>query len=169
MRTKIITYPDLFVAQQLAYDPYELIYESIINDLESREYSACTFRLNNQIVLFRTAKITPTKIGQFVTLWKRIGNSPIIPYDKADSFDLVIISVSRDKNLGHFIFPKAILIEKGFVSENCKGGKRAMRVYPPWDTPDNQQARKSQAWQQLYFVEITPVVEINKLKKLIRT
>lgn len=162
----MIIYPDLFLAQKI-FNAYGLVCDSIRNESESREYSACTFRLNNQIVLFRTAKITPTKKGQFVTLWKRVGNGPIMPYDKIDQFDLVITSVRNDKNLGHFVFPKDVLWQKGFVSQNGKGGKRAMRVYASWDAPDNQQAKKTQTWQELYFVEIAPVVNINRLKELI--
>ncbi len=37
---------------------------------ESSEYGACTFDIGNLKITFRLAKITPTKIGQFVALWK---------------------------------------------------------------------------------------------------
>ncbi len=102
-----------------------------------------------------------------MTLWKRIGNSPIMPYDRADQFDLVIIFVRHDQNLGYFVFTKDVLYKKGFISQDGKGGKRAMRVYPPWDKPDNSQAKKTQAWQELYFVEIAPVINVDKFKKLL--
>ena len=162
-----VVYPDLLEVQHLVYDPYGFVCSSIVNQSESKDYSACIFRLNNKTVLFRTAKITPTKIGQFVTLWKRVGNSPIMPYDASDPFDLVIFSVRHGKHVGHFVFPKDVLVQKGFVSHNGKGGKRAMRVYSPWDMPDNQQGKKSQAWQILYFVEVVPLVTIDKLRELI--
>lgn len=35
--------------------------------------------------------------------------------------------------LGLFIFPKEALIKHGIFSVKSKGGKRAIRVYPPWD------------------------------------
>jgi hypothetical protein len=35
---------------------------------------------------------------------------------------------------------------KNYVSKDGKGGKRAMRIYPPWDITDNRQAKKTQAW-----------------------
>ncbi len=162
-----VVYPDLLELQQLVYDPYGFVCSSIINKPESKDYSACSFRLNSKTVLFRTAKITPTKIGQFVTLWKRIGNSPIMPYDASDLFDLVILFVCHGENVGHFVFPKDVLVQKGFVSQGGKGGKRAIRIYAPWDTPDSQQAQKTQAWQIVYFVEIVPVVTIDRLRKLI--
>jgi hypothetical protein len=38
---------------------------------ESSEYCAYRFEINTKKILFRQAKITPTKTGQFVTLWKR--------------------------------------------------------------------------------------------------
>ena len=39
------------------------------------------------------------------------------------------------------------------MSRNGRGGKRAIRVYPPWDTTISQQARKTQKWQLEYFLE----------------
>ena len=60
----------------------------------------------------------------------------------------------RDNNFGVFIFPKFVLYEKGIISKDGKGGKRAMRIYPAWDIADNPQAKKSQAWQLKYFFDI---------------
>lgn len=60
------------------------MFSSLQQGSESKEYGACTFSINNQLVIFRAAKITPTKTDQFVVLWKRIGGGPIIPYDMAD-------------------------------------------------------------------------------------
>jgi hypothetical protein len=34
------------------------------------------------------------------------------------------------------------------------GGKRAIRVYPPWADKLNAQAQKTQQWQAPYFFEI---------------
>ena len=46
-------------------------YSEPVNEVESSEYQACSFKVNNKIVKYRHAKITPTKNGQFVTIWKR--------------------------------------------------------------------------------------------------
>lgn len=121
-------------------------------EAESSEYGACTFILNNLNILFRTAKITPTKTGQFVTLWKRINQGPIQPFDSTDSIDLFIVSTRKDNHFGLFVFPKSILISKEIVSDK-KEGKRAIRVYPPWDITTNKQAQKTQKWQLDYFLE----------------
>ncbi|OQA36316.1 MAG: MepB protein [Candidatus Dependentiae bacterium ADurb.Bin331] len=109
--------PDLLAARNLAYTPSKLMVTHVVNEPESVEYNACTFEMNNKIIKFRTAKITPTKIGQFVTLWKRSGNSPIVPYDLADSVDFFAVSVRNAHHFGQFVFPKKVLYEKGFVSK----------------------------------------------------
>lgn len=145
---------DLIIAQEQVYTPCGFVCTDFVQEKESEEYSACSFRMNTSIILFRVAKITPTKTGQFVTLWKRMGNGPIIPLDGSDSFEKVIISVRQNQRLGQFIFPKSVLCEQGLVSQDAQGGKRALRVYPPWDIAGNKQAQKTQAWQCQYFFEI---------------
>ncbi len=145
-------YPDLLLSKSLTL-------KNLVKGEESEEYGACQFEIscaesscvNHKRVLFRTGKITPTKIGLFVTLWKRIGNGPILPYDTEDPFDLFIVSVRTPEHFGQFVFPKTILYEKGILSKEGIGGKRAMRVYPPWDITDNPQAKKTQKWQIVHF------------------
>lgn len=149
-----VIHPDLIAAQKFAYEPSALKSSKLIKEAESEEYGAFEFEMNNRFIKFRVAKITPTKIGQFVTLWKRIEMGPILPYDLKDPVDLFVVSVRNSEHFGQFVFPKTILCEKGIVSKEGKGGKRAMRVYPPWDITDNGQAKKTQAWQHIYFFEI---------------
>ncbi len=157
---------DLLIAKKYAYEKHNLHIEKLTCETESKEYGACSFEINDKIIKFRVAKITPTKIGQFVTLWKRIGLGPIMPYDQSDLIDLFVISVRNEKYFGQFVFPQDVLLQKGFISKDGMGGKRAMRVYPPWDIPENQQAQKTQAWQLLYFFEIQPLINDTKMKKL---
>jgi len=147
---------DFFAVQKAVYEPRGWVCKNIEKEAESAEYGACAFEINGYRILFRVAKITPTKIGQFVTLWKRVGKGPIMPYDMADPIDLFVISVRNKDRFGQFVFPKAVLLEKGIVSENGNGGKRAIRVYPAWDVTDNPQAKRTQAWQLNYFFEINP-------------
>ena len=135
---------------------------------ESKKYNACYFQLNKSKILFRTAKITPTKTGQFVTLWKRIFDGPIQPYSMNDAIDFVVINTCMDNHFGQFVFPKSILCTKGIISTDLKEGKRAIRVYPPWDSATSKQAKNTQKWQLEYFLPIDyhKPVNIDLVKKL---
>lgn len=155
---------DLLEAQRCVYAPCGFQSSQPIMGSESAEYGACAFRLNNFSVLFRVAKITPTKIGQFVTLWKRIGNGPIQPYDISDLVDFFIVSTRKDNHFGQFVFPKSVLYAQRVLSIKGKGGKRAIRVYPPWDKTSSRQAKKTQQWQMEYFLKIPQNGKIDRVK-----
>jgi hypothetical protein len=157
---------DLIIAKELAYDCCHFEITLPQPESESADYDAYTFHLNGKQICYRTAKITPTKTGQFVTLWKRNKNGTIEPFDFSDSIDFVIISVRKNDLFGQFIFPKSILLEKGIFSTNRKDGKRATRVYPPWNQTTSKQAQKTQQWQLEHFYKITPDLDYNKFKAL---
>ncbi len=127
---------DFLSVQKMVYEPSGLIVENLVIEEENQDYGACSFEMNKRRILFRVGKITPTKHGLFVTLWKRIGKGPIMPYDVVDSIDFFVVSVRNDACFGQFIFPKAVLAVKDIVSKNGIGGKRAIRVYPPWSIVD---------------------------------
>ena len=148
-------HPDLLEAQELAYKPAGLTCVNIKKECESQEYGASSFSISNKHVIFRTTKITPTKTGQFVTLWKRIGSGPIQPYDFIDPIDLFVISIRTTEHFGQFVFPKPVLYKHGIIAKDGKGGRRAMRVYAPWDIATSAQAKQTKAWQSEYFFEIT--------------
>lgn len=145
---------ELLKVKELIYDPCGFEFTNLYKEPESKDYGAYKFKLNDLHVIFRIAKITPTKIGQFVTLWKRNNNGPIEPYDTCDELDLFVVSTRKDEHLGQFILPKSVLLEQGILSKNNKGGKRALRVYPPWDEAPSKQAKQTQKWQLDYFLSI---------------
>ncbi|WP_309231522.1 MepB family protein [Nocardia sp. SYP-A9097] len=134
---------------------------------ESSDYGAHEFTLDDRTVRFRTAKITPTKPGQFVTVWKRPpGGGPIAPFDTTDPIDLFVISTRDAHNFGQFVFPTAILAHHGVVSTPDHPGKRAFRVYPPWVTPANRQAEKAQSWQTDYFLPVDATLDLARAQAL---
>lgn len=145
---------DLKAVKELVYDKCGFDLTNLKQNLESKAYGACTFELNGKLIQKRISKITPTKTGQFVTIWKRNDKGITEPFDISDNFDFVIITARNDENFGQFIFPKAVLAEKGILTQNGKEGKRGIRVYPPWDIPTNKQAEKTQNWQTNYFLTI---------------
>lgn len=136
------------------------------NEAESKEYDACRFLLNGMNIVCRSSKITPKKVGQFVTFWKRNGNGPIEPLNDKDHIDFFVVNVRLDSNFGQFVFPKSVLVKKGVISTDKKEGKRAFRVYPIWDNPTNKQAKRTQKWQLNYFYEINESIDLEKVRKL---
>ncbi|GAL85887.1 hypothetical protein MYP_3116 [Sporocytophaga myxococcoides] len=157
---------DFYIAKEQVYDHCDFECTAPMAEPESAEYGASHLNINKKQIIFRVGKTTPTKSGQFVTLWKRIDNGPIQPYDFSDDFDLIVISSRKDNHLGQFIFPKSILLEKGIISGNNKDGKRGIRVYPPWEAVTSKQAEKTQAWQLQYFLRIEGNVDVD-LKRAI--
>jgi len=159
---------DLLLSKEIVFDKAELQPASLQKESESEEYSAYRFVLNNKNICYREAKITPTKTGQFVTLWKRNQTATIEPFDYSDAIDFVIVTVRKDQNWGQFIFPKKTLLEKGIFSTQNKEGIRATRVYPPWDETTSKQAQKTQKWQLDYFFLFTEPdkIDLEEFKKI---
>lgn len=133
---------------------------------ESEDYNACKFQVNGKQLISRTAKITPKKVGQFVTFWNRNKKGTTQPYFEKDNFHFYVINVKKENRMGQFVFPKAVLIAKGIVSTEKKDGKRGFRVYPVWDAVTNKQALKTQQWQLDYFFEIDSATDFKKVAEL---
>lgn len=73
---------ELVDIKKLVFDPCALTIKKFSLETESKEYKACNFYLNDLKIVCRNAKITPKKVGQFVTFWKRKKNGPINPLKK---------------------------------------------------------------------------------------
>lgn len=148
------------------YDKCSLEISDFIIETESKEYDACRYQLNGLNILNRNAKITPKKVGQFVTFWKRNENGPIEPFDENDQIDFYTVNVRTENEFGQFVFPKSVLIKKGIISTEKKEGKRAFRVYPNWDIAKNKQAERTQKWQLNYFYQINSSTDLQKVTEL---
>ncbi|SEE09368.1 hypothetical protein SAMN04489740_0645 [Arthrobacter alpinus] len=129
-----------------------LVWADAVLEPESSHYCAHTLTLGGRPAVFRVAKTTPTKVGQFVTLWQRSVEGPIRPFDMSDGVALFVIQAGEGAGLGMFVFPADTLAHHGVVSIEGKGGKRAMRVYPPDVETTSVQARRTQTWQCEYFL-----------------
>lgn len=158
--------PLLSLIQSKVYNKCSLVISNFEQEPESKAYQACHFQLNNQAIVCRNAKTTPKKLGQFVTLWKRNKNHITSPYEDKDPVDLFVINVKSENQLGQFVFPKSVLIQKKILSTSNKDGKRAFRIYPPWVQPTSKQALKTQEWQLNYFFEIIENLDLTKIKQL---
>ncbi|MEV4439630.1 MepB family protein [Streptomyces sp. NPDC049577] len=143
---------DLLAAKTLVYDPSGFACSPPVPEPESAEYAAHGFTLDGLSVRFRVARTTPTKAGQFVTVWQRSAEGPIRPFDASDGVDLFVVSSRDSGHFGQFVFPRDVLCERGIVSRNGSGGKRGFRVYPPWVATTSRQASGTQAWQVNHFL-----------------
>ena len=145
---------ELKIVKELVFDKCGYNLTNLQHNKENVEYGACSFQLDGKSIQFRSSKITPTKTGQFVTIWKRNNEGITEPFDTSDDIDFLIITSKSGDNFGLFIFPKSVLIENGIITSNSKKGKRGMRVYPPWDIAPNKQAERTQSWQSKHFISI---------------
>jgi len=149
---------------KITKDPYR--------EKEGEKYQACRFEINGRHVVFRVAKTTPKKVGQFVTAWKR-PDAEIVPLHAGDGVDFFVISCTdRDSGpesrQGQFILDCDTLLQKRIMSSDTHGGKLSFRVYPPWCNPTNSTAKNTQTWQQEYFIEFRKdgTVDTHKLSEL---
>jgi hypothetical protein len=161
---------DLFEIKKSVYDKCGFDFANFKIESESEEYGACTFELSGIKIKYRASKITPTKTGQFVTIWKRNNKGITEPFHISDDIDLIVITAKSGNNFGQFIFPKDILVRQKIITSNNIEGKRGIRVYPPWDKVTSKQAEKTQKWQTEYFITIPNDNSFNstKLKNIFR-
>ncbi|QQP70153.1 MepB family protein [Carnobacterium sp. CS13] len=154
---------------QTIYEPKQLTVEYVQEEKQNSEYAAGVFRLSSKTIRFRVAKITPTKIGQFVAFWEKDSNNKNRPFLSEEAPELLVITTFKKNNeFGQFVFPKEILIKKNILRSQSAKGKMAIRVYPSWDRPTSKQAINTQKWQLPYFVDMsTPnKISIDKIIKL---
>lgn len=150
----------MILSQQLIYHlttTYNASIENLLPDAEAQEYDGGSFTLASQHFIYRKAKITPKKLGHFVTLWQRNSQGITTPYNNLFTVDNVIIAVEQDAHIGYFLFSKDVVLAQGIFSTPKKEGKRGFRLYAPWLMPDSLQARKTQQWQTKYFVGLDTI------------
>ena len=148
---------------------FELPFSEITQDSECEEYFGFNFKINQINFKFRKSKLTPKKMGQFVTLWKRNAEGKTIPFDINDNFDFYIIAVEENHHSGFFIFPKTILEKENYISGKIKSGKRGFRIYTDWHFPNNKQAEKTKLWQTQFFINLSHQEKeiLEKFKKIL--
>lgn len=155
----------------LIFKPLKLNITEIISDLECDEYFGYNFKINENRIKFRKSKLTPKKVGQFVTFWKRDSEGKTVPFDVNDDFDFYIISIEENENSGFFIFPKAVLEKENLISSELKVGKRGFRIYADWHFPNSKQAEKTKLWQTQFFFNFDnkESIILEKFEKILKT
>ncbi|NRD75086.1 MepB family protein [Shewanella sp. VB17] len=146
---------DYFAQKVLPLIDQREVVKNVLSDKESKEYYALSFEFGEKKCLFRQAKTTPKKVGQFVTIWKReYTGAEIAPFENSDDIDFVIVAVHDAQNQGFFIFDKETLVKRRVFTDGLREGKRAIRVYAPWIKPTVKQAISTQKWQTAHFFSL---------------
>ncbi|AFR31144.1 hypothetical protein ARUE_c42720 [Arthrobacter sp. Rue61a] len=154
MHTERMIHPDVVEAQRLV----QMLGRECSPpspEADNAEYGAATATSGPGLIRFRVGKVTPTKVGLFVAVWRRAaaGGTEPFPADgpSAHDTDILVVSVRESENSGHFLFPRSALVTHGICSVNGSGGKRGFRVYPPWSVTPNRRAQVTQEWQGAFF------------------
>jgi len=123
-------------------------------EADNSEYGAALAMLNGASARVRVAKVTPTKVGLFVAVWRRSASGSTEPFPADDPAQTLVVVARESGNFGAFVFDRAALVSHGIVSIAGVGGKRGFRVYPPWSHTISVQARRTQEWQCDHFVDL---------------
>lgn len=169
----------LFLRHNLLSKGYELTSPVVLDRYpQSSKYEALEFSINGKKVLYRKGKVTPDRPGNFLSIWKRPDENSAdsgtnIPYQEYD-LDYLFVEVSdgETSKRGMYIFPLAVLINKGIVTSDKAKGKMAFRVFRPWTSSRGElkskvfsdSAKKTQRWQSDYFlwIEGNGIVDFDK-------
>lgn len=147
-------HPEFKAIKEIFYDKNNLEISHFNPNPEYKNSLASSFSINQFFIQHRVAKITPKKIGQFVSIWKRDFSGKTAAYSFDDKLDFLIISIKEKDQMGQFIFPKPVLLENGIIKSNTSKGKLGIRVYPSWNKALNKQAIHSQNWQLKHFYNV---------------
>ncbi|QIM18595.1 MepB family protein [Leucobacter coleopterorum] len=126
-------------------------YEGPWPEEQRGEYESGLVAMNGEQWRIRTARVTPTKPGAFVAVWKRDENGETRPFAREEAEAGLLLFVEDGDQFGVFRFSAAHLEELGITSSATKPGKRGFRVYPSWCTGLNPQASRTQAAQSRAF------------------
>lgn len=124
-------------------------------EVDNDAYGGELLETSRGAMRLRTGKVTPTKPGFFVTVWRRAEGGKTEPFPSDSGVNFLVITVQDQQGSGMFIFPTTALVIHGIVSVNGNGGKRGFRLYPPWLLNLNPTAARSQKWQTKFFVDET--------------
>lgn len=123
---------------------------------QGSDYEAGRILIDGASWRIRTARITPTKPGAFVAVWRRSADGTTEPFDDADDCAGLLVFVSDGPRFGAFRFDRAHLTELGILRSGAAAGKRGFRLYPAWCTRLNPQATRTQHAQARAFTDLTP-------------
>lgn len=127
---------------------------SVTAEATNTDYGAATCEVGGLTVRLRSGRVTPTKAGLFVAHWRRAVDGSTEPFDAEGSADLLVVTAVDGDQVGAFLFPRRTLLDQGILSGATAPGRRGFRLYPPWSLTTSAQARRTQRWQDEFFVTL---------------
>ncbi|MBL3698802.1 MepB family protein [Leucobacter luti] len=127
----------------------------VLPEEQSSDYESGLATIGSGTWRIRTARITPTKPGAFVAVWRRSPSGATEPFESSDECAGLMVFVSDADRFGVFTFTREHLTKLGVVRSSRARGKRGFRVYPPWNTNLNAQAARTQRAQADAFADLT--------------
>jgi len=115
------------------------------------DYESGIVRMGSELWRLRTARLTPTKPGAFVALWRRDEHGSTRPFDSDDRVRGLLLFVTDCDRFGVFRFTAPHLERLGVTRSAAHPGKRGFRVYPSWSEGLNRQAAEAQKAQASAF------------------
>ncbi|MDH6679397.1 hypothetical protein M2284_003619 [Rhodococcus sp. LBL1] len=143
--------PDVALVMGL-FDVLGVEYSPAVPEPDNTDYGAVVSDIGRSTMRFRVGKLTPRKVGLFVSVWRRAPCGSTEPFPAEGNVDGLVVAAREGGRFGAFVFPTEVLVTRGVVSVDGAGGKRGFRVYPPWSATNNPQAKRSQQWQCDYFL-----------------
>lgn len=118
------------------------------------DYESGIVGIGSQLWRIRTARVTPTKPGAFVAVWRRDERGETRPFGSDDPADGLLLFVPDGDRFGFFRFTALHLERLGVTSSSTSPGKRGFRVYPSWSEVVNRQATQTQNTQASAFIRL---------------
>lgn len=120
---------------------------------QNSDYESGVTLMGKEKWRIRTARVTPTKPGAFVAVWKRGEDGATRPFTIDEAMAGLLVFVEEGERFGVFRFTSSYLVSLGYVTSAACPGKRGFRVYPSWCSGLNPQASRTQRAQSVAFEE----------------
>lgn len=129
---------------------------SVAPEEQNSDYESGLVSIEGERWRLRTGRVTPTKPGAFVAVWRRSEQGSTEPFPAADSTAGLLVFVVDRERRGVFRFTNERLSVLGITRSDKHPGKRGFRVYPAWCSGLNPQASRSQTAQAPAFTHLSP-------------